>query len=127
MNPILKILAIVVVISGAAVSAPVNKDDTQLTVVNESNNHSTNDFSWSYELSDGREVRQNAYVKKLDDGTEVLVITGAYKYIGPDGVKYTVNYFADEDGYHPTVTVGDEMPVPRPVGIDPKVLASLVG
>ncbi|XP_055644746.1 endocuticle structural glycoprotein ABD-5-like isoform X2 [Toxorhynchites rutilus septentrionalis] len=78
-----------------------------------------------YELSDGREVRQNSYVKILDDGTEVLVITGAYTYVGPDGVKYTVNYFADENGYHPTVTIGDEMP--KPVGIDNKVLLSLVG
>ncbi|XP_055644564.1 cuticle protein CP14.6-like [Toxorhynchites rutilus septentrionalis] len=127
MNSVFLILAIVAAISGNAAGAPVNNDATQPTVVNQSNNHSTNDFSWSYELSDGREVRQNAYVKKLDIGTEVLVITGSYSYIGPDGVKYTVKYFADENGYHPTVNVGAEIPVPMIAHIPAKALISLVG
>ncbi|XP_058818243.1 endocuticle structural glycoprotein ABD-5-like [Topomyia yanbarensis] len=104
----------------------VENSDSQLKVVQETNNYKTDEFNWEYELSDGRQVRQNAYVKKLENGSEVLVINGFYSYIGPDGVKYTVSYYADETGYHPDVIVGEITP-PPPLAIDPKVLISLVG
>ncbi|EAT46369.1 AAEL002452-PA [Aedes aegypti] len=102
--------------------------DSQLKVVTESNNYATDEFDWSYQLSDGREVRSNAYKKLLADGREVLVINGLYSYVAPNGVKYTVSYYSDENGYHPTVIVGDELLFPEgPQFIDPKVLASLIG
>ncbi|XP_058818244.1 flexible cuticle protein 12-like [Topomyia yanbarensis] len=108
-------------------AAPAKENpDGHLKVVREFNNYKTDEYNWGYELSDGREVRESAYVKKLENGTEVLVINGYFSYIGPDGVRYSVNYYADETGYHPNVVVGETPPHPV-VGIDPKVLISLVG
>ncbi|XP_058454912.1 larval cuticle protein 9-like [Malaya genurostris] len=121
------LVSFVLICSDVFGAPAIENNDVQLKVVQESNNYKTDEFSWEYELSDGRQVRQNAYVKKLEDGTAVLVINGYYSYIGPDGVKQTVSYYADETGYHPHITVGELAPPPPVLGIDPKVLISLVG
>merc|ERR1711862_1030919 len=36
------------------------------------------------------------------DGTQVVVMKGSYSYIGADGQTYTVDWYADETGYHPS-------------------------
>ncbi|KAL1376140.1 hypothetical protein pipiens_004492 [Culex pipiens pipiens] len=140
-------LVILAVISGLVVSAPQPGRDQQVTVIKESNNHGTDEFNWSYELSDGpvllnqvvinklryelsdgRQVQQKATVKMLPDGTKLLVVEGFYSYVGPDGVKYSVHYTADENGYHPKLMTGDvQIFEVHQVGLDPKVLASLLG
>ncbi|XP_062562750.1 larval cuticle protein 9-like [Armigeres subalbatus] len=103
-------------------------DSNNLKVVSESNNYATNEFDWSYGLDDGREVRSNAYKKQLTDGREILVITGLYSYIASNGVKYTITYYSDENGYHPTVVVGDKPSYTVELQhIDSRLLASLVG
>ncbi|XP_039446438.1 endocuticle structural glycoprotein ABD-5-like [Culex pipiens pallens] len=121
-------LVILAVISGLVVSAPQTVRDEQVTVIKEFNNHGTDEFNWSYELSDGRQVQQKATVKMLPDGTKLLVVDGFYSYVGPDGVKYSVHYTADENGYHPKLSTGDVQIIEvHQVGLDPKVLASLLG
>ncbi|EDS35560.1 larval cuticle protein [Culex quinquefasciatus] len=121
-------LVIVAVISGLVVSAPQTGRDEQVTVIKEFNNHGTDEFNWSYELSDGHQVQQKATVKMLPDGTKLLVVDGFYSYVGPDGVKYSVHYTADENGYHPKLSTGDVQIIEvHQVGLDPKVLASLLG
>ncbi|XP_058817377.1 larval cuticle protein 9-like [Topomyia yanbarensis] len=129
MQPELVRLVSLILIFGVAVGAPVTEkmSDTQLKVVEEFNNYKTDEFSWEYELSDGRQVRQNAYIKKLEDGTEVLVISGYYSYTAPDGFVYSVSYYSDENGYHPDVYVG-EMPKHLLTNrFSQKLLISLVG
>ncbi|XP_039446757.1 flexible cuticle protein 12-like [Culex pipiens pallens] len=103
-------------------------ENSQIKMKEQSNNHDPEAFDWRYELSDGREVRQNAYWNELPDGTRFLQVNGFYSYRGPDGVKYSVSYYVDENGYHPTVIVGYEDLTPKPPQhIDTKVLASLLG
>ena len=40
-------------------------------------------------------------VKTVDD-TEVVVMKGEYSYVGSDGNTWKVEWFADENGFHPT-------------------------
>lgn len=39
-------------------------------------------------------------------------VHGSYSYTSPEGQVITVNYVADENGFHPT---GDHLPTPPPI------------
>ncbi|XP_050075917.1 larval cuticle protein 65Ag1-like [Anopheles maculipalpis] len=72
----------------------------------------------------------------FDPKTGKLVISGWYRYTGPDGVRYTVQYVANENGFQP---LGAHLPgadpnpdlyaisTPLSGGISKTVLLSLVG
>ncbi|EDS37521.1 larval cuticle protein [Culex quinquefasciatus] len=126
----LRSLVVVAILGGEIVvqGVPTGDSSSQLKVVEQYNNLKDSGYEWGYELSDGRYATQDGYTKELPDGSEALVIRGSYSYTAPDGVKYTVEYYADETGYHPTI-IGEESPS-KPgydQGLDPKVLASLLG
>ncbi|XP_052567302.1 endocuticle structural glycoprotein SgAbd-5-like [Culex pipiens pallens] len=147
MHIALRSLVVVAILGGEIVvqGVPTGDSSSQLKVVEQYNNLKDSGYEWGYELSDGRYATQDGYTKELPDGSEALVIRGSYSYTAPDGVKYTVEYYADETGYHPTIIVGDEDTTVPPVGyapdfgeespskpgydqgLDPKVLASLLG
>lgn len=77
-------------------------------------------FSYhSYETGNNIIAEEEGYVKNLgpdpDHQGETLnaqVQQGSYSYTAPDGTLITVNYIADETGFHPT---GDHLPTPPPV------------
>ncbi|XP_055546956.1 larval cuticle protein 9-like [Wyeomyia smithii] len=122
------ILVAVVVLrlnSYIVLGVPLPASNDQIEVIDQFADQEPEKFNWSYVLSDGRTVSQSGFIKELEDGARVLVITGSYSYIAPDGTKYTVDYSADENGYHPVVTVGEN--VPPLLGLDHKLLLSLVG
>jgi len=43
------------------------------------------------------------------DGVNVVVMEGSYSYVGADGNTWTVDWYADETGYHPSAP---HLPVP---------------
>lgn len=55
-----------------------------------------------YQTSDGVSREEKAELKNVGTENEALVVQGSYSYVGEDGVTYTVNYIADENGYRPT-------------------------
>lgn len=71
------------------------------------------------------------------DKGPLLVIVGSYGYVGPDGVKYAVNYVSDENGFRPegehiykdtyTVTRFDDTMKPPTLQIMTNAIKSLVG
>ncbi|KFB43827.1 AGAP006006-PA-like protein [Anopheles sinensis] len=89
------------------------------------------DQMFSYQTKDGQ-MREE--ITSWDDGK--LVISGWYRYLGPDGVYYTVQYVADENGFQP---LGAHLPgadpdpdqyvisTPFAGGISKTVLLSLTG
>ncbi|XP_062712827.1 endocuticle structural glycoprotein SgAbd-5-like isoform X2 [Aedes albopictus] len=72
-------------------------------VVNQYNHDNGDQYSWGYKLSDTQEVNQDIQKKVLDDGQQVLVFSGSYSFSGDDGIQHTVEYTADENGYHPVI------------------------
>ncbi|XP_021708518.1 flexible cuticle protein 12-like [Aedes aegypti] len=100
------LIATVIVILGVLAVSEIptsKKNDSFPTVVQEYNDIESDEISWGYRLSNGQEVKQTILTTILDDGREALEIEGSYKYVGPDGVEYGVEYTADENGYHPTI------------------------
>merc|ERR1719219_2340195 len=68
-----------------------------------SENTGVNDgrYSYSYETENGISQEVSGEMKMVNDNP-VYVMKGSYSYIGPDGQTYTVDWYADETGYHPS-------------------------
>ncbi|XP_029717048.2 larval cuticle protein 1-like isoform X1 [Aedes albopictus] len=82
-------------------------------VVNQYNHDNGDQYSWGYKLSDTQEVNQDIQKKVLDDGQQVLVFSGSYSFSGDDGIQHTVEYTADENGYHPVIDAPQLIPSTR--------------
>ena len=55
------------------------------------------DFSVMYSTENKINVMHEGELKNVCN-EDVTVMRGSYDYIGPDGNKYTVDWYADEDG-----------------------------
>ena len=68
-----------------------------------SENTGVNDgrYSYSFETENGISQDVSGEMKMVNDNP-VYVMRGSYSYIGPDGQTYTVDWYADETGYHPS-------------------------
>ncbi|XP_063621804.1 flexible cuticle protein 12-like [Cydia splendana] len=113
----------------AAAASPLDRkpEDVKLFFYENYNPGGNKGFRTIYEQSDGTIVQaQGDLVKVVNDGKEVetLVINGSYSFY-IDGVKYTVRYTADQNGYQPTIITGTEKPLGA--AIPGPILASILG
>ena len=53
----------------------------------------------SFESENGIKQEAEVTMKRVDD-SDVAVMRGSYEYIGADNNVYTVDWFADETGFH---------------------------
>ena len=58
-------------------------------------------FDYSYEAENGIKAEAVGTMRRVDD-TDVAVMKGSYSYVGADGQVYTVDWYADETGFHPS-------------------------
>ncbi|KAF4523919.1 hypothetical protein B566_EDAN012270 [Ephemera danica] len=85
------------------------------------NDHGYNgQYRYSYATGNGINAQEQGYLKNPGTNVEAQVMQGSYSYTGPDGVVYTVNYIADENGFR---AEGAHLPTPPP--IPPAIAASL--
>ncbi|XP_064543190.1 larval cuticle protein 65Ab1-like [Drosophila montana] len=58
---------------------------------------------WSFNsaTSDGASAQQSGVLTNAGSEHEAIAVKGSFEHVGPDGVKYTVNYIADENGFQP--------------------------
>jgi len=59
----------------------------------------TSVFDYSFESENGIKQEATGTMRLVDD-TEVSVMKGSYGYVGADGKTYTVEWYADETGFH---------------------------
>ena len=62
----------------------------------------------SFETSDGVSRKESATLKNAGTAMEAISVQGSVSWLSPDGVQYTLNYLADENGFQPE---GDHLPV----------------
>eukprot|EP00095_Tigriopus_kingsejongensis_P012394 maker-scaffold1164_size58058-snap-gene-0.13 protein:Tk12394 transcript:maker-scaffold1164_size58058-snap-gene-0.13-mRNA-1 annotation:"transport protein sec61 subunit beta" len=68
---------------------------------------------WDYAFETSNGIKQEARGEiRVVDNHPVVVMEGSYSYPGTDGLTYSVNWFADETGYHPSAPF-----LPKPVEI----------
>lgn len=73
-----------------------------------------------YEQSDGSRRQEKGELRNAGAENEFVAVSGSYSFLAPDGIIYSVNYTADENGFHPTVGTG-------PTGLLPPVIVHLLG
>ncbi|XP_060869115.1 flexible cuticle protein 12-like [Metopolophium dirhodum] len=57
-------------------------------------------FSLNYQVDDGTSQTREGTLVLNDEGDDyVLIQKGSYSYISPEGIKVTVTYTADKDGF----------------------------
>lgn len=60
---------------------------------------------YAYDTVNGIYAYQSAAPRLLRTGIIANGVEGSYSYTSPDGSKVTVTYTADENGYHPKVSI----------------------
>ena len=65
-------------------------------------------YTLSFETSDGVSRKETATVKNIGTEEEAISVEGTVSWVGPDGIHYTLNYLADENGFQPE---GKHLPV----------------
>ena len=92
------------VAAGSIVTTSVVKAVTQPPVaITKYENSGVNNgqYHYSYETENGISQDVSGEMKTVNDA-QVYVMKGSYSYIGNDGQTYTVDWYADETGYHPS-------------------------
>jgi len=57
-------------------------------------------YNYSYQVDDGTSQTREGTLVLNDEGDDyVLIQKGSYSYISPEGIKITVTYTADKDGF----------------------------
>ncbi|XP_066591333.1 flexible cuticle protein 12-like [Prorops nasuta] len=107
MKMICLVLAALVAVA-AAVPATVEKEHVVLLKEAPSDNIGLDGYHYGYELSNGESKQETAQLKTVGK-EQAIVVSGSYSFVDPaTNVKYTVEYTADETGFHPK---GAHLPV----------------
>ena len=85
----------------------------------------TSVFDYSFESENGIKQEATGSMRIVDD-VEVSVMKGSYSYIGADSVTYTVDWYADETGFHATAPHLPKSVVPNHPEVAAAVRAQLV-
>ncbi|EAT43647.1 AAEL004921-PA [Aedes aegypti] len=114
----MKVFFAVVLLVAAVSCAPQDPNATPVPIVSQTSNlNPDGSFQYSYESGNGIKVEDQGELKVVEvpkeDGTgteqaQVSVQKGSYSYNAPDGTPITLQWTADENGFHAT---GDHLPV----------------
>ncbi|XP_031780215.1 flexible cuticle protein 12-like [Nasonia vitripennis] len=104
----MKTIAVFAALLAVAAAASFQKNE-DVFVVKEtpSDNIGLDNYRYGYELSNGQQHEESAQVETRSAEESVLRVRGSYSFV-IDGVTYTVNYVADENGFQPQ---GAHLPV----------------
>ncbi|XP_011494634.1 PREDICTED: flexible cuticle protein 12-like [Ceratosolen solmsi marchali] len=107
MKTVLFVLWLLVVATLAApqLGGPTQYGSITITKQEENNNIGVDGYHYSYEQSDGHKKEETAVLTNPGTEDEALEVTGSFQYQTPDGKTYRVDYKADKDGFHPTITL----------------------
>ncbi|KAL1494872.1 hypothetical protein ABEB36_010389 [Hypothenemus hampei] len=90
------------VVLAVAIAAPQGNPDAQAQVLKyDSDNIGVGGYNFAYETSNGISQQEQGTLQNEGTDNEALQVRGSFTFTGADGVVYTVNYIADENGFQP--------------------------
>ncbi|XP_032691324.1 flexible cuticle protein 12-like [Odontomachus brunneus] len=105
------IVALCALVTVAFAAPPqYTRDNSQTVVVKETplDNIGIDGYQFGYELSNGESRQESGQLVNAGTENESIAVQGSFSYVDPEtNVRYTVNYIADENGFHPQ---GDHLP-----------------
>ncbi|XP_055693213.1 endocuticle structural glycoprotein ABD-5-like [Lutzomyia longipalpis] len=106
----MKVIAILVIFASLAAAVPLPDGlEPHIPVLERTEVRDEHgQYALSYLTANGIATAEQGALKQSNEGN-VLVRQGSWAYLGPDNVKYIVNYVADENGYRAT---GSHLPEP---------------
>jgi len=103
----MKFFIVLVAIISVALAAPVDDSKDAVILKYENDNIGVDGYKFAYETSDGVSRSEQAELKNPGTEQEALSVRGTITWIAADGVQYTLNYIADENGFQPQ---GEHLP-----------------
>lgn len=95
-------IAFALVVAVAYAAPQGAPQDVVLVKETPSDNIGLGGYNYGYELSDGQAHQETAEVVNQGTENEALAVRGSFTWVDPaTNVRYTVNYVADENGFHP--------------------------
>lgn len=75
-------------------------------------NNGEGNYNYAFKTVNGISVQEEGHLKNAGSEAEAQSVQGSYSYTGTDGVVYSIQYIADENGFRP---VGAHLPTPPPI------------
>ncbi|XP_017786798.1 PREDICTED: flexible cuticle protein 12-like [Nicrophorus vespilloides] len=97
----MKVFIALFALATIVLAAPQGADKDAQIVKSELENIGVDGYNWLYETSNGISANEQGQLNNAGSENEAISVRGTYSYTGADGVKYTVNYVADENGFQP--------------------------
>ncbi|XP_067645818.1 larval cuticle protein 65Ag1-like [Eurosta solidaginis] len=101
----MKFVIVFVALFAAALAAPPQHE---VEIVRQESDVQPEGYRFGYTTSDGTQHDEEGQLKNVGSEDEAIVVRGSYSFVGDDGVTYTVNFIADENGFQPQ---GAHLPV----------------
>jgi len=97
----MKMFIVFVAVLAVALAAPIDDSKNAQILKYENDNIGIDGYNFAYETSDGVSQSEQAELKNVGTEQEALSVKGTVTWIAADGVEYTLNYIADENGFQP--------------------------
>ncbi|CAH4018885.1 endocuticle structural protein SgAbd-6-like [Pieris brassicae] len=124
MRQIIVLAVVIVAVAGAAVPSVETRRDNypaQAQILRyDVDNIGLGDYKYAYEQTDGTRQEQQGTITNEGREDEAIAVKGSFSWVAPNGVRYTVTYTSDVEGYKPTLEEG-------PGGLPDVALISALG
>ncbi|XP_076303921.1 cuticular protein 13 [Lasioglossum baleicum] len=100
----MKTIIVFAAVIAIALAAPALQQGPEIVLLKEtpSDNVGLGNYNYGFELSDGSSKQEVAELVNGGTDGQFLKVRGSYSFVDPaTNVAYTVNYVADENGFHP--------------------------
>ncbi|XP_017778394.1 PREDICTED: flexible cuticle protein 12-like [Nicrophorus vespilloides] len=106
----MKLFVVLAAFAAIALAQPLDSDKDALVLKYDADNIGVDGYQHTYETSNGIYASEQGHVINAGTENEAIAVKGEFKYVGPDGVTYSVSYIADENGFQPQ---GAHIPQPE--------------